>query len=173
MPSEAFTVYADGYNIIHAWPAYSERIDEDLDLVRNLLIEQMAEYKSLSKNEVTLVFDAHKVKGRSQVEEEYKGIRIVYTKPLETADLYIERALLRSPPKYRVMVVSNDSMIQQIILGRGGIRMTVQEFMTGIEDQKGTLRRNTHRQKTAKTQNLVSVEEVIIEKLREKKRKGE
>lgn len=164
MPKAEFLVFADGYNILHSWEPLSKCIEDDLDIARSNLTEMLAEYHSLTKNRVVLVFDAHKVRGCAQREEQYKGIQIVYTKPFETADLYIERRLLEAPPRYRVMVVSNDSMIQQIILGRGGIRVTVQEFMTALEDQKQTLRRKRMRLNTVNNQNIVSLEEIIRKK---------
>ncbi len=163
MSKAEFLVFVDGYNLIHAWAPLAARLEEDLDLARAELMEILAEYKSLTGNRVVLVFDAHKVKGRTQHEENYKGIKVVYTKSLETADLYIERKLLDRPPRYRVMVVSNDSMIQQIILGRGGMRMTVQEFMTTLEDQKRTIRRRKKREITVQNTNLVSIEELLNE----------
>jgi predicted RNA-binding protein with PIN domain len=156
-----FHVFADGYNILHSWPAYGVYLEENLEVARNALIEQMAEYRSLSRNRITLVFDAHKVKGQPQRTEHYKGVEIIYTKPLETADLYIERQLRDKPANYRVIVVSNDSMIQQIILGRGGIRTTVQEFMTTLEDHKNLLRRSAKRRETVKTTYLVSMEDLL------------
>lgn len=157
-----FTVFADGYNILHAWQPYHALLEADFDSARMQLIEDMAEYYSMTKNELILVFDAHKVKSRSQVEEKYKGIKIVYTKPLETADSYIEKTVSRSPVTYRVMVVSNDSMIQQIILGQGGIRVTVAEFMTELEDRRNFIRRKSSRQKIQeKVKNLVSFEDLL------------
>lgn len=161
MPETEFHVYADGYNILHAWPAFHELLEENLEVARNQLIEQMAEYRSLSKNRITVVFDAHKVKGQPQKRERYKGVEIIYTKPLETADLYIEKQMKDRPADYRVMVVSNDSMIQQIILGRGGIRVTVQEFMTTLEDAKNLIRHKNRRRKTPKMTHLVSLEEML------------
>lgn len=161
MPNRELHVYADGYNILHAWPAFRTLLEESLEVARLRLIEQMAEYRSLSRNRITVVFDAHKVKGQPQKFESYKGVDIVYTKPLETADLYIERQLKDRITDYRVMVVSNDSMIQQIILGRGGVRMSVQEFMTTLEDERDLIRHTSRRKKTVKTTHLVSIEDLL------------
>ena len=61
------------------------------------------------------------------------------------------------------MVVSNDSMIQQIILGRGGMRMTVQEFMTTLEDQKRTIRRRKKREITVQNTKLLNEQESRFE----------
>lgn len=162
MPGETFTVYVDGYNAIHAWKPFAESLDE-LDTARARIMESLVEYQSRTKNEVILVFDAHKVKGQPQRIETYQGITVVYTKPYETADLYIERALRLQPPEYRVMVVSNDSMIQQIILGRGGMRVTVQEFFTQLEDDKRLMRGNGARKKRSQTA-LVSLRDLLSEK---------
>lgn len=162
VPKKEFTVFADGYNILHAWTPYHDLLDNDLDSARMRLIEDLTEYHSMTKNKVVLVFDAHKVKSRAQEVEQYKGIQIVYTKPLETADTFIEKTLAAQPTGYRVMVVSNDSMIQKIILGRGGIRVTVAEFMTQLEDGRNFNRRKSTRHKTQeKVKNLVSFEDLL------------
>ena len=62
--------------------------------------------------EMILVFDAYKVKGGSNHEEEVGGIKIVYTKEDETADTYIEQLSNKYGRKRNVYVITSDSLIR-------------------------------------------------------------
>lgn len=121
-------LFVDGYNIINAWGELKELSKISLEVARNELIETMAEYQSFSGVRVTVVFDAHMVKKNSGMTDEVKGVEIVYTRENETADHYIERRLNDIGRTEVVRVATSDWMEQQIVLGRGGTRVSAREL---------------------------------------------
>lgn len=121
-------LFVDGYNIINAWENLKELSKISLETAREELIEIMAEYQSYSGVRVIVVFDAHLVKQNSGTVDRIKNVEIIYTKESETADHYIERRLDQIGRTEIVRVATSDWMEQQIILGRGGTRVSAREL---------------------------------------------
>lgn len=134
-------LFVDGYNIINSWDSLKKISKNNIQEARDELIEIMAEYKHYSGIEVTIVFDAYQVKGNWGNEEIYKGIKVVYTKEHETADQYIERTLDQIGRIKRVRVATSDWVEQQIILGRGGTRISARELEIEIYNEKKSIKR--------------------------------
>lgn len=126
-------LFVDGYNIINAWGELKELSKISLEVARNELIETMAEYQSFSGVGVTVVFDAHMVKKNSGMTDKIKGVEIVYTRENETADHYIERRLDQIGRTEVVRVATSDWMEQQIVLGRGGTRVSARELKIEVK----------------------------------------
>lgn len=135
-------LFVDGYNIINSWDNLRELNDLSLEVAREELIEIMSEYQTYSGIKIIIVFDAHLVKGNSGMIETIKGVEIVYTKENETADQYIEKVLDDIGRVEKVRVATSDWLEQQIILGRGGTRISARELELEILDQKRAMRRN-------------------------------
>lgn len=125
-------LFVDGYNIINSWGALKEKSQISLEEARIELLEILSEYQHYSSIIIIVVFDAHQVKGNGGTEEEYKGIKVVYTKENETADHYIERVLDEIGRIKRVRVATSDWMEQQIVLSRGGTRISAKELEVEI-----------------------------------------
>lgn len=51
--------FIDGYNVINKWGELKELSKVNLADARDKLIEELAEYKSLSGEEIVIVFDAY------------------------------------------------------------------------------------------------------------------
>lgn len=51
--------FIDGYNVINKWSELKELSKVNLADARDKLIEELAEYKSLSGEEIVIVFDAY------------------------------------------------------------------------------------------------------------------
>lgn len=134
-------LFVDGYNIINYWEELREKSIISLEEARNELIEMLAEYHHYTGIEIILVFDAHLVKGNSGKKELYKGIQIIYTKENETADNYIERRLDILGRVRKIRVATSDWLEQQIILSRGGTRISARELEIEIYNKKKMLNR--------------------------------
>ena len=131
----------DGYNIIFAWDELKELANESLNDARLLLINRVANYQAMKKNNVILVFDAYKVKGNQREVETVHGIKVVYTKEAETADSYIEKTSQKLIKNYRVRVATSDSLVQMIIFGSGAERVSAREFVAELEKTEEDLRK--------------------------------
>lgn len=158
-------LFVDGYNIINSWERLKKIGKENLEESRDTLIDIMTEYKHYSGIEIIIVFDAHLVKGNSGTEQNYKGIRVVYTKENETADHFIERSLDEIGKIKRVRVATSDWMEQQIILGRGGTRISARELEMEIFDEKNILKRKRSTENKKNDLLLGRLDEDIIKKL--------
>lgn len=127
-------LYVDGYNVINSWDVFKD-VADDLEYARDILINIMVEYKHYTKIDVIVVFDAHMIKGNSGTKEVIDGVEVVFTKENETADHYIEKSLEDNIFK-KIRVATSDRMEQQIILGKGGIRMSAKELEAEVAAYK-------------------------------------
>jgi predicted RNA-binding protein with PIN domain len=133
MPTHFLLV--DGYNIIHANSELSALAADSIDAARKKLCDALCEFRALSRYKIIVVFDAHLVAGGTGSVENFRGIKIVFTKEAETADHYIERATRAAKPKEhdRITVATSDVLEQIIILGSGAARISAEDLWTEIE----------------------------------------
>ena len=158
-------LFVDGYNIINSWDNLRELSNLSLEVAREELIHIMAEYQHFTGVKVIIVFDAHMVKGNSGKKETTKGVDVIYTKERETADQYIERVLDQIGRIKSVKVATSDWMEQQIVLGRGGIRISARELEAQIKDIKRVLNRKKSTENEKKESLIERLNEETIMKL--------
>ena len=130
-PSKREYVIVDGYNFIFGTPEYALLAKNSLELARERLSDALKSYRAMRDCELVLVFDGYRVAGNTG-EREVHGIRTVYTKENETADMYIERLANDIGKNYSVKVVTNDSLIRLSAMRSGVLRMSVKEFDSEI-----------------------------------------
>lgn len=135
-------LFIDGYNIINQWDYYRD-ISRNIANSRNKLIELLVEYQAYRDINVIVVFDAHLVKGSIEKKEMVAGVEVVYTKEYETADSYIEKQLDKIGRYELVQVATSDGAIQQIVMSRGGTRISAHEMILELENTKKDIRTKT------------------------------
>ena len=118
----------DGYNVIFAWDELKALADMQLDAARRRLEEILVNYHGFTGSDVVLVFDGYAVKGNPGEKQTDGGIRVVYTKENESADLYIERLLHEIGKNRAVRLVTSDNLIRLSALGSGISRTSAREF---------------------------------------------
>ena len=123
----------DGYNVIYGWEDLKRLAQDDLDLARGTLMDILANYHGFTQTEVILVFDAYRVRDYSRKAEDYHGIHVVYTKPKQSADSYIQTLSHDIGKNYSVRVVTSDSLIQLTALSAGVLRVSTREFRHEIQ----------------------------------------
>ena len=131
-PSKREYVIVDGYNFIFGTPEYKELAAASLSLARERLSDVLRSYRAMRDCELVLVFDGYRVAGNAG-ERETQGIRTVYTKESETADMYIEKLANDIGKNYSVKVVTNDSLIRLSAMRSGVLRMSVKEFSDELD----------------------------------------
>ncbi|MEZ0536992.1 NYN domain-containing protein [Caldicellulosiruptoraceae bacterium PP1] len=131
----------DGYNILNAWEDLKEIALEDLDSARKKLIDILADYQGFKKYKITVVFDAHQVKGALLKSEMINGVEVIFTKEGETADSFIERYVYENAKNENIVVVTSDYLEQLIILGSGATRMPARQFKLEVEKARKELKR--------------------------------
>ena len=124
-------IIVDGYNLIFGWDGLKELAADNLELARARLGDLLRSYRAFRDCELVLVFDGYKVEGNPG-ERDTEGIRIVYTKENETADMYIEKLANDIGKNYCVRVVTNDSLIRLSALRSGVLRMSCAEFINEL-----------------------------------------
>ncbi len=134
----------DGYNIIYAWQDLNKIAQYNLEDARFKLLEILCNYQGYKGCEVIVVFDAYRVKNHKSKIEEYKNIKVVYTKEKETADMYIEKVTesLVIKNEYNVKVATSDRTEQTIILSKGALRMSARELKYEIKNYKNNYKKN-------------------------------
>ena len=158
-------LFVDGYNIINDWDILKNFRDGKLEEARNKLIEIMMEYQHYSGIVTTIVFDAHLVKGNSGTKEKHGDLEVVYTKESETADHYIERRLDQIGKVRRVRVATSDWMEQQIVLGRGGTRISARELEMEVFNEKKIVGKNRVKDNQKNNFMIGRLDEDTIKKL--------
>lgn len=158
-------LFVDGYNIINAWGNLQSLSEMSLEMARNELIDIMSEYQHYTGIKVIVVFDAHMVKGNSGKKDIVNGIEVVYTKEDETADQFIERTLDSIGRVKRVRVATSDWMEQQVVLGRGGTRISARELEVEIENYKKFLKNKNKKKNQINDLMIGRLDDEIIKKL--------
>jgi len=165
-------LFIDGYNVINSWPNLQTYIkDNNIDEAREKLIEILAEYQAYKKIEIVLVFDAYKVKDSIRKKEKFNNLEIVYTKEKETADTYIERNLDLLGRKHRVTVATSDNTLQQLVLSRGGIRISSRELYYEIKNTKAEIRRKNQKIKNDDFIKTLDINKETLKKLNKLRKK--
>lgn len=140
IPSEAEYLLVDGYNIIFAWDELKKIAKDNLDAARNRLMDILCNYQGFRQCNIILVFDGYKVKGNIGEVEKYHNITIVYTKEAETADMYIEKTTHNLSKNYRVKVATSDRTEQIIIMGKGAIKVSAEQFKLEVDMVENAIR---------------------------------
>ena len=130
-PEKREYIIVDGYNLIFGWDELKKLAADNLELARARLTDILRSYRAFRDCELVLVFDGYKVEGNPG-ERGTEGIRIVYTKENETADMYIEKLANDIGKNYCVRVVTNDSLICLSALRSGVLRMSCAEFINEL-----------------------------------------
>lgn len=154
----------DGYNIINHWDSLRKLSEENLEQARDKLMEILSEYHHYSKIEIILVFDSYSIRSDRQLED-YNGLQVVYTKELETADHYIERALDEYGRRRRIRVATSDKLEQDIILSRGGTRVSARELEVEIYNATNTVKRIAKRDNRANDYEIGKLDDRLLELL--------
>ncbi len=130
----------DGYNIMYAWDDLKDIAERDIDTARQILMDRICHYQSVSRCICILVFDAYRVPRDVEDVLQYHNISVVFTKQAETADTYIERATYEIGKKHRVRVATSDMAEQMIVMGHGARRVSANELKMDVDDAIRRLR---------------------------------
>ena len=110
-------IIIDGYNLIRQSSTLSVLDDQDIQLGREALIDQLAAYKRLKGHRISVVFDAQNAPTISTRRHRVKGIDIIFSSVGELADTVIKRMV--SAEKERALVVTSDRDIQSYASAHG------------------------------------------------------
>jgi len=162
----------DGYNIIGAWPQLVKLKDINLEEARDQLIHMLADYQAFTGIQVCVVFDAYHIPGLGGKYEQSK-LRIVYTKEKETADELIESLVSEMiGRRKRVYVATSDMTEQNVIFGKGALRLSARELLEKIKENDQELQRKLNEGSTPARNSVDNNLSKELKQLFEKWRRG-
>lgn len=133
----------DGYNVINAWEELSKIADKNLEEARSRLNDIITEFAEYNQVEAYVVYDAYNVKISKDRITKIKRTTIVFTKEDQTADAYIEKFL--HDYKYKrnttIRIATNDLTEQNMVLGKGAVRLTARELWLEVQESKKDIKR--------------------------------
>ncbi|MBP2024835.1 NYN domain-containing protein [Peptoniphilus stercorisuis] len=163
-------LFVDGYNIINSWEKLKNLSSQNLEDTRQKLMDEMSEFAIFTGESVILVFDGYMVKKSPGAIYKYKGILVVYTKEFETADHFIEKELHEIGRLRQVRVATSDNVEQQMILSRGGTRISARELEIEVENVKNNINKKSVELKNS-NQKINAIDDKTLEKLEKLKEK--
>lgn len=163
-------LFVDGYNIINSWEKLKNLSSKNLEDTRQKLMDEMSEFAIFTGESVILVFDGYMVKKSPGAIYKYKGILVVYTKEFETADHFIEKELHEIGRLRQVRVATSDNVEQQMILSRGGTRISARELEIEVENVKNNINKKSVELKNS-NQKINAIDDKTLEKLEKLKEK--
>jgi len=166
-------IFIDGYNVINSWKELRQENTGSMENSRMKLKDILLNYGVYNGYRIFLVFDAHLQAGSIEKREKVNNnLIIVFTKEGETADSFIERYVNNIGRKYEVLVVTSDSLEQQLIFQRGAVRMSSLEFYHEIKSIEDKIRKQSiKKQKNNSRYNLKDrIDRDVAEKLEEIRR---
>lgn len=150
----------DGYNLMYSLKNLENVIEQDLISARDKVVDIVCDFQGYSGAECILVFDAYKNDVSIPVVTKEYNITIVYTKALQTADMYIEQKAEELGNDYKVFVVTSDGLEQLKILSSNCLRLSCKEFMHRYENLK---KRHPLKHSKSKHQPLKELRSLLFE----------
>ena len=117
------------------------------------------------------MFDAH-IRGGAGSIEPYNNIQVVFTKEAETADNFIEKSTAILAKHDKVRVVTSDYTEHIIIMGRGAIRISANDFRREIENLRSVAQKQYLNKKQVKTNPLMDLLDEKTAKMLERMRRN-
>ncbi|MDF1593214.1 MAG: NYN domain-containing protein [Desulfobacterales bacterium] len=123
-------IIIDGYNLIRQSPQLKRLDLEDIQLGRQMLIEELAFYKKRKRHRITVVFDGANAPVFTQTKDRINKIDILFSRPGELADTIIKRMSARE--KEKALVVSSDRDIAVFAMSQGAAVISSLHFSEKI-----------------------------------------
>ena len=130
----------DGYNLINCSTELRKLANSDLGAAREQLVDQLINYRGYMNCELVVVFDAYLVPSGMGSTEQRLGVRTVFTRAEEPADIFIGRLVDEEGKNRSVRVVSSDALVQQNALGHDADRISSREFLEEMSEVEKEIR---------------------------------
>jgi uncharacterized protein len=122
-------IIIDGYNLIGS----DAGLTGNLELKRNWLVQELANYHRAKGHDITVVFDGWRSGSVNQVEEKRDGVGIVYSRLGEKADsVIIELARKKGSG---CVVVTSDREVRNAVERSGVVTLYAGQFSAMLHNQ--------------------------------------
>lgn len=114
-------VIVDGYNLIKRDPLLLALEQRSLQTARQALIARLMSSYNLRTCDITVVFDGSVVAPPAAATERWGRIKVVYSRPPQTADDVIRGLVAAAKDPSQVVVLSDDRELRDSVQTRGGV----------------------------------------------------
>lgn len=129
----ALHIIIDGYNLIGS----EKGLTGSLELKRNQLVRQLQQYQERRGYPITVVFDGWRSGWIHEVEEQFAGIRVIFSQQGEKADDVIKR--LAREMGSGCVVVTSDREVRRAAEASGAVAIYAGEFGAKLRDLEGEI----------------------------------
>lgn len=133
----------DGYNLLHHVPEYVRLADEDIDLARARLVEDVGSFAT-GRYRATVVFDGGGNPASTGEPHHVAGVAVLFSKAGQDADAAIERLARRARERgEQAVVATSDAQTQFAVAAEGVTRMSSAELAREMRDAEAERPRGT------------------------------
>ncbi|MCE5328736.1 NYN domain-containing protein [bacterium] len=157
----------DGYNFIFKYYDSRSINGNKLELLREKLIEDLAEYKHNTNYDIIIVFDSNKSEQKNRHSVKHKGIEVIFSGKTKTADSVIEEIAHLKEGYDNKFIVTSDNIQQTVIFKENIYRKSVREFCQELNRKKREVRNELSQFNKAQTTGFSSFERKLSKKSKE------
>ena len=126
-------VIVDVLNILHAVDPYRGLLKKNFDLALDRLMQDLVNYRDSSADQLTLVIDGTE---KPHAPLLAAGMEVIYSGADKSADEIIEGRVSENTSKSRIMVVTSDTGIQQLVYSLGASFIPPSQFVETMKKVK-------------------------------------
>ena len=124
----------DGYNVLHAHPAYAILAEQDLDAARARLVADLAGLAQGGPR-VTVVFDGGGNPNSDGAPHHLGSLTVIFSRAGQTADTLVESLAARSRERGEdAIVITSDAETRQAVLGARVSVLSAANFVDLLDD---------------------------------------
>ena len=157
-------IVIDGYNFIFNYFDNRAIINDQLEMLREKLIDDLIQYKHNSDFDIIIVFDSNKSSDKSRHSSRIKGVEVIFSGKTKNADSVIEE-LAHSKAGYdKKFIVTSDNIQQTVIFKENIYRKSVREFCIELNSQKKEVTRKINELGKSQNRSFSSLEKRLSQK---------
>jgi len=122
-------ILVDGYSLLHSWSAVAPGKLRHSEAARDELARMLTRYYDLTGTPITVFFDGSGPKGGPPAKSPRREVEVLYSRGGQTADQMIERTVHRLLPFGEVLVVTNDGVERDLVIGLGAMAVSCEGFI--------------------------------------------
>jgi predicted RNA-binding protein with PIN domain len=125
-------ILVDGYSLLHNWPELAPGKPRHSANAREALVHVLNRYQDASGTPISVFFDGSGAPPNVPKNESTPQVEVLFSKAGQTADDMIERATHRFQPYGEVLVVTDDLVERDTVIGLGGSTTSCEIFISMI-----------------------------------------